>query len=127
MDSPNDRSRPIGSGDSPSDPSRLAEFYRQLLNLEVIFSSEEFVALKGAGGLLTMQRVEGYFPPEWPSGLIPKQLHLELAVEELGAAEETAQSLGATEADAQPSPDRGRVLMDLAGHPFCITTLIPEV
>jgi hypothetical protein len=26
----------------------------------------------------------------------------------------------------QPSPDRWRVLIDPAGHPFCLTTLIPE-
>ncbi|MFG2438870.1 VOC family protein [Streptomyces sp. NPDC048508] len=32
---------------------------------------------------------------------------------------------GATKATDQPDPDRWRVLQDPAGHPFCVTTLIP--
>jgi hypothetical protein len=110
-----------------SDPSGLAEFYRQLLDLEVFFTSDDFVALKGAGVLITMQRVEGYVRPDWPTGPIPKQVHLELAVQDLEAAERGALALGATKADAQPNPDHWRVLLDPAGHPFCITTLIPDV
>jgi hypothetical protein len=37
-----------------------------------------------------------------------------------------ALALGAAKANTQPSPDRWRVLLDPAGHPFCITTLIPD-
>jgi hypothetical protein len=110
-----------------SDPSGLAEFYRQLLDLEVFFASDDFVALKGAGVLITMQRVDGYVRPDWPAGPVPKQLHLELAVQDLEAAEEGARALGATKADAQPNPDHWRVLLDPDGHPFCITTMIPDV
>jgi hypothetical protein len=29
-------------------------------------------------------------------------------------------------ADVQPSPDRWRVLLDPAGHPFCLSVQIPE-
>ena len=112
--------------DSP-DPSGLADFYRQLLELEVLFEADGFVALKGAAILMTMQRVEEFTPPDWPSGNIPKQLHLELAVEDLERAEAAALALGAVQADAQPNPDHWRVLLDPDGHPFCITTLIPEV
>jgi hypothetical protein len=110
-----------------SDPSGLAEFYRQLLDLEEVFASDDFVALKGAGILITVQRVEEYVRPDWPAGPIPKQLHLELAVQDLEEAERGALALGATKADAQPNPDHWRVLLDPDGHPFCITTLIPEV
>jgi len=109
-----------------SDPAGLADFYRQLLGLELYFESPDFVALRGAGVLLTTQRVADHVRPDWPSGPAPKQIHLELAVQDLEAAESTALALGATKADEQPNPDNWRVLVDPAGHPFCITTLIPD-
>jgi hypothetical protein len=37
------------------DPAGLAAFYRQMLDLEAMFESEDFIALKGAGILLTMR------------------------------------------------------------------------
>ncbi len=110
-----------------SDPVGLSGFYRELLGLEVFFESEDFVALKGAGILVTMQRVEDYRSPSWPTGEVPKQLHLELAVDDLEEAESKALAIGASKARAQPRPEAWRVLFDPAGHPFCITTLIPEV
>ena len=109
-----------------ADPRALAEFYRGLLELETVFETPDFVALKGAGVLLTAQRVEDHVPPDWPGSSVPKQAHLELAVEDLGAAERLALSLGAVRPAAQPAPDRWIVLLDPAGHPFCITTLIPK-
>jgi hypothetical protein len=110
-----------------SDPSGLATFYRELLDLETMFESDDFIALKGAAILLTVQRVEEHRPPEWPTGAVPKQIHLELAVENLEAAEAAAVAIGARTTGVQPSPELWRVLLDPAGHPFCITTLIPEV
>ena len=110
-----------------SDPAGLASFWRQLLDLETYFESDGFVALKGAGVLVTMQLVEDHVPPDWPDGATPKQLHLELAVDDLEGAEAQALALGARKAATQPNPDHWRVLLDPAGHPFCITTLIPDV
>ena len=110
-----------------SNPAALATFYRQLLDVEVLFESADFVALKGAGILLTMQKVEDHRPAQWPSGDVPKQMHLEFAVDDLDDAEAQALAIGASKADTQPAPDRWRVLLDPAGHPFCITTLIPGV
>jgi hypothetical protein len=108
------------------DPSKLAAFYSQLLELEIMVESDDFVALQSAGVFLTMQRVANHRQPEWPDGDVPKQLHLELSVSDLEAAEAFAIGLGATKAASQPSPERWRVLIDPVGHPFCITTLIPE-
>ena len=109
-----------------SDPAALADFYRQLLGLELYFESEDFVALKGAGILLTTQRVADHVPPDWPGAAVPKQIHLELAVQDLETAVAVALALGATRPDQQPNPEHWRVLIDPAGHPFCITTLIPD-
>lgn len=110
-----------------SDPAGLAGFYRELLELEVVFESADFVALKGAAILLTVQRVADHVAPDWPSGPVGKQLHLELAVDDLEAAEAATLALGARKAAEQPAPDKWRVLLDPAGHPFCITSLIPDL
>jgi catechol 2,3-dioxygenase-like lactoylglutathione lyase family enzyme len=112
--------------DAP-DPARLARFYADVLGLEVMFSNDDFVALKGAAVLLTVQRVAGLPAPTWPEGDVPKQIHLELAVDDLDASERAMLEAGATKPATQPSPDRWRVLLDPAGHPFCITKLIPEI
>ena len=107
------------------DPATLAAFYRDLLELEVVFEGDDFVALKGAGIYLTTQRVATHRAPDWPDDTVPKQIHLELAVSDLEAAQARALELGARVAREQPSPQSWRVLIDPAGHPFCITTLIP--
>lgn len=108
-----------------ADPRPLAEFYRGLLELETAFETDDFVALKGAGVLLTVQRVGNHVPPDWPAASVPKQLHLEIAVENMDEAEALALSLGAVRAAEQPAPGKWLVFIDPAGHPFCLTTLIP--
>ncbi|MFI5036712.1 MAG: VOC family protein [Acidimicrobiales bacterium] len=109
-----------------ADPVVLAAFYRDLLELEVVLESDDFIALRGAGIYLTAQRVAAHRAPDWPRGEVPKQLHLELAVTDLDGAESRALELGARRAAEQPSPEQWRVMLDPAGHPFCITTLIPD-
>jgi catechol 2,3-dioxygenase-like lactoylglutathione lyase family enzyme len=108
------------------DPAALAAFYKDLLGLEDYFASDDFVALKGGPVLLTFQRVVEHIAPTWPAGSVPKQIHLELAVTDLAASEAAAVAAGATRAEGQPAPDKWIVLLDPSGHPFCITTLIPE-
>lgn len=107
------------------DPAGLAAFYKELLALEDFFASEDFVALKGGPVLLTFQRVAVHIPTTWPDNDVPKQIHLELAVSDLAAAEAVAVGLGAVRATEQPAPDKWIVLLDPSGHPFCITSLIP--
>jgi glyoxalase superfamily protein len=109
-----------------SDPVSLADFYRSLLGLETMLEMDGLVALKGAAILLTTYQVDDYQAPQWPDGPIPKQLHLELAVTDLDGAAPTAVALGATKASIQPNPEAWRILIDPAGHPFCLTTLIPD-
>lgn len=107
------------------DPAELGRFYGEALNLPVAFSSDDFVFLarEGAPGL-GFNRLTDYRRPTWPDPAQEKQAHLELGVDDLEAAESRLLSLGAAKPDHQPSPDRWRVLLDPAGHPFCITTLV---
>jgi hypothetical protein len=44
-------------------------------------------------------------------------------VDDLDAAEKAALDAGATKAEHQPEPDRWRVFLDPAGHPFCVTNM----
>ena len=84
------------------------------------------MAVKTDRGWISTVRVPNHQPPSWPDGALPKQIHLDLAVDDLDAAQAEAIRLGARLADEQPGPDLWRVLLDPAGHPFCLTVQIPE-
>jgi catechol 2,3-dioxygenase-like lactoylglutathione lyase family enzyme len=106
-----------------SDPRGLADFYRELLGWEVRVDRPEWVVLKphdGATGL-SFQREDGHVPPSWPAapGDQQMQAHLDIVVDDLAAGVARATSLGASVAALQPQDDV-RVLLDPAGHPFCL-------
>ena len=102
------------------EPRALAQFYAALMGVEPGFLSDDFAAFKAGGLWISMHRVDDYRPPRWPDPDAPQQMHLDLAVDDLDAGEATAIALGATKAAAQPAPDRWRVMLDPAGHPFCL-------
>jgi catechol 2,3-dioxygenase-like lactoylglutathione lyase family enzyme len=106
------------------DPADLARFYGAALGLPVAYASEDFVMLgqEGSAGL-GFNRLTDYRRPTWPDPSQEKQAHIELGVDDLEAAQAHLLALGAVEPPTQPQPDRWRVLLDPAGHPFCITTL----
>jgi hypothetical protein len=103
------------------DPLALAAFYAALMGEEVGFSTDTFAAFKVNGLWVSMHRVDDYRPPKWPDPDAPQQMHLDLAVDDLDAGELRAIELGATKADPQPSPASWRVMLDPAGHPFCLS------
>lgn len=109
-----------------ADPEALADFWVKLAGGEVAFSSPQFVAVGFGGMWVSLVRVADYTPPTWPDGGTPKQFHFDLSVEDLDAAEADAVALGAVKAAEQPAPDRWRVFLDPAGHPFCLSTQIPD-
>lgn len=109
-----------------ADPRELAGFWADLLGGEVAFESDDFVAVKFDAGWLTAVRVPDHRAPTWPGGPTPKQVHIELKVTDLESAHREAVAKGARDAETQPRPESWRVLLDPAGHPFCITTLIPD-
>ncbi len=103
------------------DPQRLADFYRGLLGGRQLWAKESSIAIEVPGAVLVAQKVDGYVPPDWPGTAI---VHLDLTADDLGAAGERAVALGATLPE-QPDP-RWRVLLDPAGHPFCLTPFTPD-
>lgn len=107
------------------DPGALGDFYRDVLRAKVVRSTLDLAVLSAPGILLTFERIEDHRRPTWPGGPTPKQLHLDFAVDDLDAEEARIIALGATKSGVQPDPDSWRVLIDPAGHPFCITVMFP--
>jgi catechol 2,3-dioxygenase-like lactoylglutathione lyase family enzyme len=97
---------------------RLCQFYSSALGGEVVSG-----AVRARGWLLIFEVIADYKPPTWPSGEVEKQMHFELMVDDLDGAVRALQHMGATLADYQRPDDGGvRVMLDPAGHPFCVAT-----
>jgi hypothetical protein len=103
----------------------LAAFWAALLGGQVAFSTAHVVVVRSNALWLAAIKVPDYRPPTWPDPDVPQQIHLDLGVTELEPAMAEAERLGARAVAFQPAPDRWRVLLDPAGHPFCLTTQIP--
>ncbi|NAZ82783.1 VOC family protein [Kineococcus sp. R8] len=113
--------RLVGISLDCSDPQRLADFYLAMLGGRQLWATRSSVGVDVPGAVLIAQKVDGYVPPAWPGASI---IHLDLTAEDLDAAATRAVALGATLPE-QPDP-RWHVLLDLAGHPFCLTPFVPE-
>lgn len=109
-----------------AEPAALAAFWAEFVGGDAAVISDTAVVVKTDRVWLAAVRVEGYQAPSWPEGSTPKQMHLDLVVDDLDQAEAEALRLGATRATVQPAPDRRRVLLDPAGHPFCLLSALPE-
>jgi catechol 2,3-dioxygenase-like lactoylglutathione lyase family enzyme len=105
------------------DPVELARFYHDALGLPIIYSTDDFALLghDGAPGLGFI-RIADYRPPTWPDPAQGKQAHLELGVDDLDWAQDRMLALGAGMAPIQPHPEQRRIMLDPAGHPFCLST-----
>jgi len=109
-----------------ADPAEMGRFYAAVLDLPIFWSSDRTVAVghEGQQPFLAFTLVENYRPPTWPDDELPKQAHLELGVDDLDRAQAEIIALGAREAPLQSAPQRYRVLLDPAGHPFCINIAV---
>lgn len=111
-----------------ADAEELAQFYGRLLGWQVTARDGlGWVQIRDpAGGVgLNFQAETWYEPPVWPEerGALTKMLHFEIQVDDLEAAIRHAVSAGARIAVHQPedrAQDRMRVMIDTAGHPFCL-------
>jgi len=107
-----------------ADPEPLAEFWRAALDGTIAYRSEKFIGVEVPGGpWVGAYAIPGYEAPHWPEGEVAKQFHLDLSVPDLEDAERTLLELGARKSGHQPEPERWRVFLDPAGHPFCITSM----
>lgn len=103
------------------DPGQLARFYGTLLGFEIdIDDDNSWAAIRSEGSSpVSFQQVADYRPPQWPGQQHPQQMHLDVVVDDLDAAERPTLELGATKHEQQPG-ESFRVFLDPAGHPFCL-------
>lgn len=119
---------------SAPDPRGLAAFYSALLGWRVTASEpprpgfpreDGWAQLRpptpGAGPTLNFEYERDFVRPVWPSehGAQQIQTHIDIAVTDLTAAVSWAEDAGAVQADFQPQ-EHVRVMLDPAGHPFCL-------
>jgi hypothetical protein len=108
------------------DPETLAEFWRGMLGGEVMYTHDTSIVIRTEWLWLSTMQIPDYQPPTWPGNEVPKQIHLNLAVDDVDSAVAQALRLGARSAEFQPLPREFRVMLDPAGHPFCLTTQLPQ-
>lgn len=104
------------------DPVELARFYAAMLHGSVIWSTPDSAGIRCGSYVLAAQRVENYTPPQWPGSSI---VHLDVHGDaDVNTLVDVAVAAGARVAEQQPD-SRWTVLLDPAGHPFCITPYSP--
>jgi catechol 2,3-dioxygenase-like lactoylglutathione lyase family enzyme len=105
------------------DAHALAQFYASLTGWPIAKEDPEGAAIQvpGTSSYLGFDSSPDYEPPAWPAepGRPRQMMHLDIAVDDLEPAVADALALGATLAEFQPQDDV-RVLVDPAGHPFCL-------
>jgi catechol 2,3-dioxygenase-like lactoylglutathione lyase family enzyme len=109
--------------DAPNAPE-LAHFYARLLDWRVFDEEEGWATVapsEEAGYNLGFQTEPNYVRPVWPSepGKPLMMMHLDIEVDDLDEAVTYALGCGAELASHQPQKTV-RVLLDPAGHPFCL-------
>lgn len=109
--------------DAP-DARELAHFYERLLGWKVFDEDDDWVTLapsKEAGHNLAFATEPNYVRPVWPTepGRPQMMMHLDFEVDDLESALAHAIEVGAELAHVQPQADV-RVMLDPAGHPFCL-------
>ena len=106
------------------DARELAHFYQRLLGWTIFQESEDWVDLalsEDAGYNLAFATEKNYARPVWPSveGKPQMLMHLDIEVDDVEQAVAYAVGVGAEQAEYQPQTNI-RVMLDPAGHPFCL-------
>lgn len=101
-----------------ADGEQLWHFYRQLGNLAQQDVNGMAPALVADTGIIVLvQQVENYAPPTWPTQERGQHMHLDFHTSDRNEHVQRAIALGAT---LQVEEKSFTVLLDPAGHPFCI-------
>jgi hypothetical protein len=109
--------------DAP-DALELADFYARLLDWQLFPGGPDNASVApsaDAGYNLGFQTEPHYVRPVWPAapGQPQMSMHLEIEVDDLPTAVAHALSTGAELSPHQPQQNV-RVMLDPAGHPFCL-------
>jgi glyoxalase superfamily protein len=88
------------------DASSMLAFYQAACGGKIVRGNNDLVWLKVGGVRVLFREVADYQAPTWPSSDIPMQMHLDFFADDLDVTEALV------------------VMLDPAGHPFCIGTRI---
>jgi predicted enzyme related to lactoylglutathione lyase len=101
------------------DAKALSYFYAELLGKPVTYEADG-IAMIGEDGAqpVKFQQVEQYNAPRWPDPAYPQQVHLDVTVQDVDAAERAVLDIGGTRLDGV-GPN-WRVYADPVGKPFCL-------
>lgn len=112
-----------GTAIEAPDPGALATFYSELLDWPIGHQEPGTAILAAPEGsiFIVFQETPDYKAPVWPpaEGAQRPMMHFDFQVGDLDTAVSEAVALGATLAQHQPR-ENVRVLLDPAGHPFCL-------
>lgn len=111
------------------DPRGLARFYAEVLGWTIHSDEEDWatIAPERSHVYLGFQLERNHVEPVWPAqpGDQQMQIHLDIEVSDLEAAVGAALRLGGRLSEHQPQ-EEVRVIIDPAGHPFCLYVGAPE-
>ena len=115
----------MGRGDRGARRARPGALLLRAAGWEISKQDAGGAATGPADGVayLAIQSCRDYVRPAWPNAPAAQQMmmHLDFEVVDLEAAVAHALELGAEEAHVRPQ-EYVRVLLDPAGHPFCLYT-----
>ena len=104
-----------------ADPHPVAQFYVAAAGGDVVRADPDGVWITFGGNNVIFRRVDDYRPPTWPGNDEQLQAHLDFYVDDLAAAREQLERLGARTSAHQPHGQSDLIVMlDPAGRPFCI-------
>ncbi|GLZ81720.1 glyoxalase [Actinorhabdospora filicis] len=103
------------------EPLVVGRFYAGLLGWGLVKENPEHVILAPPDGVAYLAVQRGDVAPVWPAEEGRQRItsHLDFEVADLDAAVAHAIELGGRLAESQPQEDV-RVILDPAGHPFCL-------
>lgn len=106
-----------------AEPEAESGFWNRLLGGTINeTATHHFVQVDGLP-VIVIQHAPGQQPPRWPDGS-DQQLHFDLSVTDLTAADQRVQEAGGCRLrpvdDASVEQESSRVYASPAGHPFCL-------
>lgn len=107
--------------DTP-EPAGLARFYSALLDLPIVYESEDWVVVAADDRTsgIAFQLAPDHEVPDWPDPARPQQCHLDVMVDDLAVSGAAVQALGASRLN--PGVTSPLIFADPSGHPFCLIT-----
>jgi len=104
-----------------ADPGPVSRFYVAAAAGEIVRDDPDGVWVTFNGNNVIFRKVPNYRPPSWPDASEQMQVHFDFNVDDMTSARARLEELGARTAEQQPQePDLLTVMVDPAGHLFCI-------